>query len=284
MALEAKVILDSVSPEEIRLTTMEVTYHRMIHSEFMTHRAKSRNSASSRAIPIEKQIKKIKEEIAMPVEFGSNQGGMQAGPPLEGWELHKAKMAWIKAAERAVESAEELLELGVHKQVTNRILEPFMWHTVIVTSVDYQNFFGLRCHPDAQPEIRAIAELMKEAYDLSNPKELGWDDWHTPYIQPDEVSSMFIDEACKISAARCARVSYLTHDGVRDHSADYKLFDRLISAMPRHDSPLEHVATPFYEWGTLSPRGNFIEFREWKDKTGLYAPKGWAQLRHNLDN
>lgn len=279
MGTEARVILDSVSDDNHRLTTMEITFHRYIHSEFMTHRVNSRNSASSRAIPIEKQIKRIREEIAMPVEFGSNQAGMQAGPPLEGWELHQAKVAWVKAAEKAVESAEELLALGVHKQVTNRILEPFMWHTVIVTAVDYENFFGLRCHPMAQPEIQAIANLMYEAYSASTPKFLKNGEWHFPYIQDDEWD-LPIELLQKLSAARCARVSYLTHDGRKDHEADYTLFDRLVIATPRHDSPLEHVATP-YQY-PLSPRGNFIWFEQCRYSPGFYYPTGYSQLRHNL--
>lgn len=293
MGVSAKIIADSISPDGIRLTTMEVTFHRFVLAEFNTHRAFSRNSASSRAIPVNKQIRKIQEELAYPVEFGTNQPGMQAGPPLLVPELTYAEEHWEDASKHAISQAEVLGErYEVHKQVTNRLLEPFMWHTVIVTSVDYQNFFNQRCSPLAQPEIRAVAEKMKEAYDLSVPEPIGYHQWHLPYIQPDEFD-LTTETLIKVSAARCARVSYLTHDGTREIEKDLDLFEKLVSAEPPHWSPLEHVATPYVDekyW----EQGNFIEFErdiKWVEAlagTGgdyqfTYHPRGWAQLRHNLE-
>lgn len=258
--IEAQVIADSVSPEGDRLTTLEVTMHRFVLAEFNTHRVFSRNSASSRAIPIEKQIERIRNSPAIPVEFGANQPGMQAGNALEGESEDEARSVWLAARTFAVNCAEDLAELGVHKQIVNRILEPYMWHTVIVTSTEWDGFFRQRVSPLAQPEIHAAAELMLGAYHDSKPTPIGYGGWHLPYVDEGEIDN--IETAKQVSAARCARVSYLTHDGVRDIGKDVELFFRLTEAEPPHASPLEHVATPVAE----SSLGNF---------------NGWAQLRHH---
>lgn len=264
MAYSAKIIADSVSEYGDRLTTMEVTFPRMVLAEFNTHRMFSRNSASSRAIPIEKQLAKVMEDPFIPIYFGSNKPGMQAGEELHGLGRLAAVNEWFAARDDAVSHVKRLLEIGLHKQITNRILEPFMWHTVIVTATEWSNFFALRAHEDAQPEIRTIAENMKALYGISIPKELDEYDWHLPFIQDEERDGKFEFslQARMISAARCARVSYLTHDGVRDLDADIKLYHRLVDG--GHLSPLEHVARP-----ELGDWGNF---------------RGWKQLRKSILN
>lgn len=266
MSPNAKVILDSLSPEGVRLTTMEVTFHRFVLAEFNTHRVFSRNSASSRAIPAEKMIDRVKNNPAFPVEWPSEQKGMQGGELLDLPSFGAAHEVWSQARTAAVEAAERLTKIGLHKSVTNRLLEPFLWHTVIVTSTEWDNFFSQRCSPLAQPEIRQAAELMREVFEASTPASVRHGYWHTPYIQDDE-REWPVERQCMVSAARCARVSYLTHDGVRDYSADLELFSKLIHARPGHWSPLEHVATPAdnHRWYA---RGNF---------------KGWAQLRHEFE-
>lgn len=285
--IEAKIILDSITEAGDRLTTMEICFHRYVLAEFNTHRAFSRNSASSRAIPIEKQLAKIREDTAFPIEFGSNQSGMQAGPPLTGKELEHAMAAWGEARDSAVEHAEKMLALGVHKQVTNRLLEPFMWHTAIVSATDYKNFFGLRNNVLAQPEIHELARLMVDAYDNSEPTLLQPDEWHTPYIHCAEDAEQWLAKGWfgnslaedlvpvlkKVSAARCGRVSYLTQDGKRDLEKDLELYDRLTSADPAHASPLEHVATPNAH--NVQPLVN-CPLR--LPKVGNFV--GWTQLRH----
>lgn len=225
MSTNAKVICDSVNEWGDRVTTLEVTFHRFVLAEFNTHRVFSRNSASSRAIPVEKQLERIRTEPAIPLEFGANQSGMQAGELLAGHELDEAEAVWLSARTFAANCAQQLHELGVHKQVTNRILEPFMWHTVIVTATEWDGFWKQRVSPLAQPEIHAAAALMQEVYDDSTPTEVDWGGWHLPYIQEDE--DFELEVAKKISAARCARVSYLTHDGVRDPEKDLELFDHI---------------------------------------------------------
>lgn len=254
----ASVICDSISPSGARLTTIEVTLHRFVLAELNTHRVFSRNSSSSRAIPINKQIDRVMNNPAVPMEFGANQKGMQASEIVE--DTQGALEAWLSARDAAVEHVRKLLDIGVHKQVTNRLLEPFMWQTVIVSSTEWQNFFSQRCSPLAQPEIRLAAEAMRDAYTGSKPVAVGEGEWHTPYVREEE-ADLDLETKKRISVARCARVSYLTHDGKRDLSADLDLYNRLITADPPHWSPMEHVATPG------EGLGNFA---------------GWKQLRHIL--
>ncbi len=307
MAFDAKVLADSLSPAGYRLTTLEATFPRFVLAEFNTHRVFSRNSASSRAIPIAKQVRRVLEDPYVPIEFGSNQPGMQAGPPLAGEKLDTAEAEWLRARNDAVRRVLALIAgpealrqggdlpsilgqietairdksqpaewLNVHKQVANRLLEPFMWHTVIVTATEWENFFNLRCHPDAQPEIRLVAEKMRASLKSSQPAELGWDEWHLPLVRrEDREEGTSTEDLIKISAGRCARVSYLTHAGKRDLAADVELHDRLLES--GHMSPLEHPARPLSaaelersEWS-----GNFHGWRSYrKDVAGEENPLG----------
>lgn len=287
MGFDAKVLADSVSPAGHRLTTLEATFPRFILAEFNTHRVFSRNSASSRAIPVAKQLRRVLDDSYVPIEFGSNKPGMQAGPALTGAARDAAEAEWLAARDDAVrhvlgliaspenvaayddlhaclDAAQGSLKeppaewLNVHKQVANRLLEPFMWHTVIVSSTTWSNFFNLRAHPDAQPEIRLIATKMREAFERSVPTRLEPDEWHLPLVgeaEREETSSA--EELAKVSIGRCARVSYLTHDGSRDLAADVALYDRLLES--GHMSPMEHVARPMTaaELAQSERSGNF---------------------------
>jgi thymidylate synthase ThyX len=246
MGYGAKVLLDSVSPAGVRLVTMEVRYPRFIHAEFMTHRMFSRNAASSRALPIRKMIAAVREEPAMPVYWGKNQSGMSARQEIDLEARSRAQAEWRRALENALASAERLSDsdIDLHKQLVNRILEPFAWITVVVTATEWANFFTQRCHPDAQPEIKHLADMMLAEFRRSVPAPVAADEWHTPLIQPDE-RSLDAEVRKRISVARCARVSYLTHEGTRDHEKDLELFDRLVAGGANgHWSPFEHVATP----------------------------------------
>jgi thymidylate synthase ThyX len=266
MPFSARVLLDSVSPAGIRLTTMEVRYPRFIHSEVMTHRVLSKNSGSSRAIPIRKMIDAVRSEPAMPLWWGRNQSGMQAREEIDEPMRALAEAEWKRALEDALAHAERLAasDINLHKQLVNRILEPFAWITVIVTATEWANFFTQRTHEDAQPELKHIADMMLAAYRASTPRPLGLGEWHTPLILPDEESALSQDERLQISVARCARVSYLSHDGTRDHAKDIELYERLVGGGANgHWSPFEHVATPLAE-GRSAWSGNF---------------RGWEQYR-----
>ena len=154
MPYTARILLDSLSPVGARLTTMEVRYPRFIHSEMMTHRVFSRNAASSRAVPIKKMIAAVREEPAMPIFWGKNQSGMAAREEIVGDARVRAETEWRRALDNALETAEQLSssEVDLHKQLVNRILEPFAWITVIITATEWANFFTQRLHADAQPE------------------------------------------------------------------------------------------------------------------------------------
>jgi len=237
---QAKVICDSIA-SGVRLTTMEVTLPRIVLAEFNTHRMFSRNSASSRAIPVEKRIQAVLDNPFVPEAFASNKAGMQAGEDLDAETNAMARNEWFAARNHMVSSARFLAESGVHKQWANRLIEPFSWTTIVVTATEWDNFFNLRISKLAQPDIRRAAELMKEAMDASTPVELGAGDWHLPYVQIDELTAgLDWEYLARLSVARCARVSYLTHDGKRDHGKDLELHDRLLES--RHMSPFEHVA------------------------------------------
>lgn len=261
MGFSAKVLADSISPCGVRLTTLEVTMPRIVLAEFNTHRMLSRVSASSRAIPVKVRVAAVRADPFVPSSFGRNQKGMQAFQDLDDDASEKARIVWLAAAQVACTFAEQLAGIEVHKQLANRLLEPFSWHTVIVTATEWENFWGLRISKEAQPEIREPARLMKEAIAGSSPRGLNYGDWHLPLV-PDyhELTREFPPMSiAKISAARCARVSYLTHAGARDPEEDLKMFQRLVD--PGHMSPLEHTATPVENTEFC---GNF---------------RGWKQLR-----
>lgn len=269
MGFSATVVADSINPHDQRLTTLEVTLPRIVLAEFNTHRMLSRNSASSRAIPVLKQIRKVLEDPFVPETFGSHQAGMQSGPPLEGEDHRRAQMAWLDARDRAASSALELLygfpvdpvmilhaeadlsevEPVVHKELVNRILEPFQWTTILVTATEWGNFFGLRDHEAAQPQIATAARLMRTAMDASTPEPMLWGEWHLPLIGNMEMNSRLAD----ISASRCAGVSYETHQR-RDQEKDLARFEKLLAG--GHMSPMEHPACAL--------KGSHANFRGWK--------------------
>jgi thymidylate synthase ThyX len=249
MPISAEIIEDSISFEGKRITTFQLLYPRFIHAELMTHRVFSRNASSSRAIPVKKMLEMVRTEPAMPIHWGKNQPGMQANEQLSPEDRYKAEVLWREAAQKASSVAERMVELGLHKQVANRILEPFQHISVVLTATELDNWFELRAHKDAQPEIHELALQMRAALLGSNPKLLDLDEWHLPYVTQDERNDGYFKDKPellrKISAARCCRVSYLKHDGtaasVQD---DLDLCNKLAGSVPIHASPFEHQATP----------------------------------------
>lgn len=278
--IEAKIIKDSVGASSVRLTTFVLTYPRFVHAELMTHRVFSRNASSSRAIPVKKQIQMVIDNPAIPLVFRKNQKGMQAGEPLE--DQDAARKLWLEARDSAVEFAKKMADMEIHKQYANRILEPYAHISVVVTSTEFDNFFALRAHKDAQPELASLAEDMYDLYKFSEPQFLNKNEWHLPFITEedylqcaemlmqvviptqDEMNRLLI----KRSVAKCARVSYLTHEGKQSTiEEDLALYDRLLAAQPLHASPAEHQATPVEDPEFRS--GNF---------------RGWIQYRKTLKN
>lgn len=242
----AKIIADSVGSyggAESRLITIQLRYPRLVHSELMTHRVFSRNASSSRAIPVAKMIEQVRTDPAAPYVWTTNKPGMQGDVVTDPELIAKYDQMWIEAANQAADNAEVLMGEGLHKQVVNRILEPFQWISVIVTATEWANWFELRNHKDADPTIKRLAEVMLAAMEASTPRHLEAGEWHLPYVSKEEKSALPIATLVKISAARCARVSYLTHDGeFPDVDKDIALYERLVGSRPLHASPIEHQA------------------------------------------
>lgn len=251
MSYEVKILADSVSRAGHRITSLMATFPRLILAEVNTTRMFGRNSASSRAIPVERKIRSVLEDMFVPAAFGTNQKGMQPGAALEGQEAEAARLKWVALANTAIDGARVFAALGVHKQYANRVLEPYAWHTAIITATDWQNHEHQRVNPAAQGEYQTLAEMIRDAIRASTPIECGPDDWHLPLVRAYEDFPRGDErelrtagyEPAKISAARCARVSFMTHEGKRDFEADAKLYADTLAAKG-HMSPLEHPARP----------------------------------------
>lgn len=263
MTISAQIIADSISPQSIRLTSLQLRYPKFIHGEFMTHRKFSRNASSSRAIPVERLIQDAIDDTAAPLKWFKNKPGMQGTEEVNEDERMALEWDWAAARDAAVNAARTMIRRGAHKQHINRVIEPFCHINVIVTATDFANFFALRDHRDAQPEICELARRMKRAMEESDPARLWPDEWHLPYIDCVDVLAarnkitmggilrvhprpeQIVEYLIKVSVARCARVSYLTHDGKKpDFDADLALYERLVGSVPLHASPAEHQATP----------------------------------------
>lgn len=310
--INAKLVAYSVSPQGKEIATFELTYHRYIHGEFMTHRLFSRNAMSSRAVPVNKMLDTIREAPAMPIHWGKNQPGMQAK------EEHDAKVgivglcrdlkreeAWIYAVSKVTSIAKCFSEAGYHKQIVNRLVEPFQMMKTVMTATELDNFFWLRLDADAQPEIFELARCMRECLEKSKPELLYPGQWHTPYVNHyqmkdhtlgygleengSEPKILSLEEALAISSSCCAQVSYRNLDNTYDKAM--AIYGRLLSGAKVHASPFEHQASPIEE---IYESDSFFRSSEaWpegvthRDRNGEYWSgnfMGWIQHRQLLDN
>jgi thymidylate synthase ThyX len=312
--ISAKIIKDSISPDGVRITTIHMRYPRFIHAELMTHRVFSRNARSSRAVPIEKMLKECMEDPVVPLYWGKNQKGMQAseecnepvalktevlalqqytvgeeplkfktrygeveaGPTYYSYKKeYTREEAWLLARNSAVEHAHAFMEAGYHKQVVNRLIEPFIHIDTLVTSTYWKNFLYLRDHKDAEPHIRDLAIAVQKAMDESQPEKLNYHEWHLPYVTQED-HDQYKDYAyagnvlVKVSAARCARISYTPFEGIGNHASEIERYNKLVGD-PMHASPMEHQALAFNPSMGYSKEycGNFY---------------GWIQYRKTLKN
>jgi hypothetical protein len=208
---------------------------------------------------VRKIIQRVLQDPAVPVRWASEKPGMQGGEEVPALEKFVAIRLWLFARLLAVMIVKGLIKLHVHKSIANRLLEPWMWHTIVVTSTEWDNYWKQRCSPLAQPEIHAAADAMYAAYNASTPKLVNYGEWHLPFADPDRT----LEEQKRQSAACCARVSTLNHDGVKSVEADEKLFTSLSTADPMHASPFEHQATPVSSAESM-PWGNFDGWRQWR--------------------
>lgn len=301
MPTNAKVIQDSISESGVRLTTLVLEYPRIIHSEFMTHRMFSRNASSSRAIPVIDNINRVSSDGFEPAYLGKNQKGMQASEEVDQNTKNLVQSVWNQAKRSAIFHAEQLNILKVHKQLANRVLEPFNYIQVVVTATEWDNFFLQRLDKNAQPEIQELARAMKLEMDNSTPKLLKTGEWHLPFIENKDAiykeiykhwyangsvdylkGISMVDLSIRVSVARCARVSYgLNERGWGDIEKDLALYDMLASSA--HWSPFEHQATPIktsesaahYDLITM----NGVTHMDYKGALWSGNFKGWVQNR-----
>jgi len=311
--ISATIIADSVAPSGARITTIELEYPRFIHAEFMTHRMFSRNAASSRAIPVAKAIELVQTNTAMPIHWGKNQPGMSAKEECEEPVMlsytvyplpHTPQQAWEWARNDAIRTSRAFMEAGYHKQLVNRLLEPFTMIKVVCTATEYDNFFWLRNHPDAQPEIAELAHVMWEEYNNRKPIFLGANEWHVPYYEDGfwidslgdgkDIHGNALKDALAISSSCCAQVSYRKLDDSLEKARD--IFKRLVESKPVHASPFEHQATP-YTYGMAGDiqikgtthfdnKGNAWSgnFKRWLQHRQLIEDNTcWEYKQHNQD-
>lgn len=271
--ISARVIKDSIGPSKVRLTTFVLTYPRYIHAEVMTHRMFSRNASSSSAIPVKKALAAIRRDMVVPIHIGANKAGMQADKEVSAWRKWLAVCLWKGLGHIACVAAWMLDRLGVHKQVVNRVTEPWSHITVVVTATDWANFLALRYHPAAQPEIQVLAQEIYLGLNTSTPDKLKAGEWHLPFVDQLEIDAEAAEPRAGVyapirrSVARCARVSYNNHDGTHSSLAqDTDLYRRLLGAQPIHASPAEHQARA--------------------TKSNKYSGnlRGWVQYRKTLPN
>lgn len=280
-----KIIADSISPQGIRLTTYEITYPRIIHSELLTHGMLVRNAASSRAIP----FAKMREQLTgHPVRFGQANPGMQdrgedfeeilfvPGTSSMCWEHswpEDARGAWATARDSALMFAEVFYKAGYHKQVYNRITEPFQMMKTVLSCTEDKNFFWLRKHGAADPTLEELANCMWEAKNKSTPQPLNPGEWHLPYVETYRMLEFYnegtdneyqklgrqayfigelgvreeitLEQAIKVSCARTAAVSFRNEDYGLQKCLE--VYDRLIGDERKHASAMQHQATPMRE-------------------------------------
>lgn len=270
--ISAKIIADSINGNN-RLTTFELEYPRFIHSEVMTHRMLSKNCASSRAIPVEKMLEQIEKNPAMPVWWGQNQAGMAAMQELPEETQQAAREQWLHSAWEAAASIRVMGKMGLHKQISNRVSEPWQRMKTVITGTEWSNLLWLRDHAAAQPEFQELAKCIRLEFEKSEPTKLMPGQWHLPYVEDENLS---LDNALKLSASCCAQVSYRKMNDSLDKAIE--IYDKLVGMDRKHSSPFEHQATPM--------DARFVE--AWQpgithmDRHGDYWSgnfKGWIQHR-----
>lgn len=312
MAFRVQVVSDSISPSGSRLASILMSFPREILPEVLTHTILSKNTTSSRAIPFPTMLKQLlgdpaaglAPDLYVPPHFGANQKGMQAKAEVSESDRIEAERIWRAAAMDAIRNAGELYKLGVHKQVVNRIIEPYTWTTQLLTGTQWANFFALRTDEDAHPAFQIVAKAAFVAMKRSVPKRLDYHEWHLPFIVKadrftasavlsgnhgsrirdesfDVIRSVFnsgihanqVDQLlCVWSSARCARLTFRLFDGKPTTPADELATWAKLNGRLKHASPLGHQAAP------LHPA---LEAQRPDLKSNL---SGWLQFRKLVPN
>lgn len=277
--MQVEVILASTGPNNKPIYTLRLRYPRIIHGEIMTHRVFGRNARSSRAVPFKTMLAELISTPFIPWHWGKNQSGMQAEFENEnpvhsfvrldinedgvvGQGYFTREEAWRNSCNWAIEAASSFDKAEYHKQNVNRLIEPFSWIDVLLTSTEWENFLWLRDHEHAEPHLQDLAKLVLQALSEADVKELEPGQWHMPYITPDDrrwagfktdaETQDYWNFLNKISAARCARISYKPFDGNASYEKEIERYEMLIGSDRVHASPLEHQGTPDYLTGYTS--------------------------------
>lgn len=294
---ECRIERDSITRYGERLITFVGTFPRFILAELNTHKMISKSSASSRAIPVATQLKRLANDPFLPIYWGRNQSGMQAAEELTDAEIVICKRIWDEHKQFSVKRAMDLMDAGLHKQISNRLLEVHMWHTAIISGTDWDNMEHLRDNKAAQPEFREWAHMAFEMKRDSNPAEVDPDGWHLPFIFPSECNEtspdfMRLEQRIPVSVGRCARVSYLTHEGTRDIQADIDLATKRLQTSG-HMAPFEHAARAmtdherqmFSRKAPIPAPGSTISEPLWMDGPETWYCgnfNGWVQARKTI--
>lgn len=303
--ISVKIIKDSLSYDgKNRLTTAEWIYPRFIHSEVMTHCMLEKNAASSRAIPVEDILKMIEENPAMPIEWGENNPGMVSRKLLSDIQREAAIGVWKASAIQAVNHARVLAAktgINAHKQIPNRIVEPYVFMKTVISGTEWANFFWLRDHPDADPTFQELARCHHEAYVNSTPTVLLAGQWHLPYVGSngdsywiDHDTEIDLETAKKVSASCCAQVSYRKLDDTIEKAMKvYSMLNIGSTDKPAHASPLTHQGTPMKKTDSIECVNDPENPYTWEEGVthtrrdrSLWSGKfqGWIQQRQLVPN
>jgi thymidylate synthase ThyX len=280
---EAEVVADSISPDGVRLVSILASYPLGVHQDILRHRMISHSVSSLRAIPPEALIEQVENYPFVP-EFARRVIGMGVGEPIKGHELKSARNNWTKAMAASLDAARRMIDLNVDKSRINWLLAPYLWTTDLMTATEWSNFFALRDHSDARPEVRIIARMMREAMDASEPFKLDYGEWHMPLLTSDEYpealaecnATRYWDDWKYISAGRCARVSYDKQNEEENHERSISRARSLIESA--HMSPFEHISRPM--------GFNEIEEDDGRDPHESFCGnfRGWIQMRKEISN
>ncbi|MEG1728108.1 MAG: hypothetical protein RR280_01010 [Bacteroidaceae bacterium] len=252
------IIADSVF-EGIRNTTWKAVYWRAMHGELKTHRDFTTNSSSSRARPSKVVRKQVLENPAGPIEWLTNQKGMVGGGPLSPIKSAVANFLWFQVGAKFNAGLSWCLEeLGVHKQFSNRCLEPWEYIHTLISATETANFYKLRDEAGAQPEMRQLAQLMRKAQNENVPRKLSDGEWHLPFVTEEERATLPIDHQIICSTARSARTTFADFDGSNpSFERDQGTYHKLVGVEPMHMSPSEHPSQ-----AKIGRWANMINFRQ----------------------
>lgn len=276
MTISARMIEHSVAPHGIELITLELCLPERIHKEILRHRMFSFSVTSTRASRYPAMRKLVMSNPYIPLVWCKDGKGMSPREEFPECDREFFETEWLAARDEAVLKADRLHESGVHKSDATTLISPFLMTKMVVSATEWNNFFALRLDKNAKFEMQVLAKRMAEAirdsdstgrYTYNCPSQ----HWHLPYVTQDEREEFHDNKEyflCKLSAARCARVSYFTKEGKEpDIKQDLDLYNRLVSGDHVEASPLEHQGFP--NWYANEWSGNF---------------RGWDQFRKMIPN